>query len=92
MPSVLSCKAAIAAKGEGATMTDMAKDENEIETATREDADTKRKSDGQDRALTPEEKLDEGLKDSMDASDPPSSTRPDDHGEPVPSSSYQEEE
>ena len=39
-----------------------------------------------------EQKLDESLEDSMDASDPPSTTKPDDHGEPVPSSGYTEKE
>ncbi|WP_420144285.1 hypothetical protein [Sphingobium sp.] len=35
-----------------------------------------------------EEKRDQSLKDSMDASDPPSTQKPDDDGGPVPSSGY----
>lgn len=50
-----------------------------------------RKSDAQDRPLTCDEKLEEGLEDSMDASDPPSSTRPNHKGDPVPSSGFKEE-
>jgi len=49
-------------------------------------------ADNQDHALTDEEKLEEGLHDSMDASDPPSVTKPGDHGDPVPSSGFTEEE
>ena len=45
----------------------------------------------QDHALTDEEKLEAGLEDSMDASDPPAVTAPGDHGEPVPSSGFTEE-
>ncbi|MBR2268845.1 MULTISPECIES: hypothetical protein [Sphingobium] len=37
-----------------------------------------------------EKKLDEALEDSMDASDPPATSRPDDDGEPVPSSGFPE--
>ena len=59
--------------------------------ATREGADDKRPTDAQDHILTPEESLDEGLMDSMDASDPPCATQPGDHGDPVPSSGYTEE-
>lgn len=58
---------------------------------SRHDAEDGRKSDGQDRPLTCDEKLEEGLEDSMDASDPPSSTRPNDNGDPVPSSGFKEE-
>lgn len=50
--------------------------------------DKARKSDDQDRVLTPDEKLDEGIEDSMDASDPPSSTKPGDNGDPAPSSGF----
>ena len=55
---------------------------------SREEAGDDRESDAQDHVLGEEEKLDEGLKDSMDASDPPSTTRPGDHGEPAPSSGF----
>ncbi|MFZ2998270.1 hypothetical protein [Sphingobium sp.] len=48
-------------------------------------------AEAQDKALTPDEKLDKELDDSMDASDPPSSTHPDDHGEPAPSSGFKED-
>lgn len=51
-----------------------------------------RPTDAQDRAVTPEENLEESLRDSMDASDPPSATMPGDHGDPVPSSGFTEEE
>lgn len=50
------------------------------------------KSDATDHLPTPDEKLDKELDDSMDASDPPSSTHPDDHGEPAPSSGYKADE
>lgn len=63
----------------------------DIRPNSREEAETGRESDRQDHPLTKEEKLEEGLEDSMDASDPPSSTRPGDHGDPVPSSGFQEE-
>jgi hypothetical protein len=56
-----------------------------------DELETARRSDAQDRPLTHEEKLEEELEDSMDASDPPSSAHPDDHGDPVPSSGFQEE-
>ncbi|MDO7834263.1 hypothetical protein Q4610_04320 [Sphingobium sp. HBC34] len=59
---------------------------------SREEAGDARESDAQDHVLDNEEKLEEGLKDSMDASDPPSSTKPGDHGEPVPSSGFREED
>lgn len=49
-------------------------------------------SDDQDRALTPEEKLEESLVDSMDGSDACSVTHPGDHGEPVPSSGFVEDD
>ena len=35
-----------------------------------------------------EDKLDEALEDSMDASDPPATSRPEDDGGPVPSSGF----
>jgi len=57
-------------------------------TQTQEQADGARSSDAQDHVRDAEEKLDEELEDSMDASDPPSSTRPGDKGDPVPSSGY----
>ena len=55
-----------------------------------DNAEDARKSDAQDRPLSCDEKLEEGLEDSMDASDPPSSTRPHDKGDPVPSSGFKE--
>lgn len=61
---------------------------SQTQSVSREQAGDKRESDAQDHPLDCEEALDEGLKDSMDASDPPSSTRPDDKGEPVPSSGF----
>lgn len=71
-------------------------DKTDICTNSREEADEKhdagRPTDAQDHAVTREEKLDEGLKDSMDASDPPSTTAPGDHGDPVPSSGFIEED
>ncbi len=45
---------------------------------------------GQEKPLTNEEKLEAGLEESMDASDPPSATAPGDHGDPVPSSGFPE--
>ncbi|MFC3443398.1 hypothetical protein ACFOKF_19780 [Sphingobium rhizovicinum] len=60
----------------------------DIRPSSREEAVDRRKSDAQDHVLDREEALDEGLKDSMDASDPPAATRPGDHGDPVPSSGY----
>lgn len=36
----------------------------------------------------PDAQLDRGLDESMDASDPPSATRPGDSGEPMPSSGF----
>lgn len=53
---------------------------------------TKSRLRGQDHALSDEEKLEAGLEDSMDASDPPAVTAPGDHGDPVPSSGFTEEE
>jgi hypothetical protein len=47
-------------------------------------------SDGQDFALSDEDKLEESLIDSMDGSDPPAITQPGDHGDPVPSSGFVE--
>ncbi|MFT3968037.1 MAG: hypothetical protein QM690_19380 [Sphingobium sp.] len=46
---------------------------------------------GQEKPLDREEKLEAGLEESMDASDPPSTTAPGDHGDPVPSSGFPEE-
>ena len=62
------------------------------ETKTHEQAEATRSSDAQDHVRDAEEKLDEELEDSMDASDPPSSTRPGDKGEPVPSSGFTPED
>lgn len=59
---------------------------------SREEAGDDRESDAQDHVIDADEKLDEGLKDSMDASDPPSITKPGDKGEPVPSSGFSEED
>lgn len=67
-------------------------EENAIRPNSREECDEKRKTDAQDHAVSPEENLDEGLRDSMDASDPPSATQPGDHGDPVPSSGFKEED
>lgn len=47
---------------------------------------------GQHKPLNHEEKLEVGLEESMDASDPPSVTAPGDHGDPVPSSGFQEKD
>ena len=71
--------------------TDLAKDRG-VRPNSREEAGVARESDDQDHALSTEEKLDEGIEDSMDASDPPSSTKPGSHGDPVPSSGFKEEE
>ncbi len=49
-------------------------------------------SDDQDHALSQEETLEEALNDSMDASDPPAATQPGDHGNPVPSSGFSEDD
>lgn len=59
---------------------------------SREEAKERRHTDAQDHAVSPEESLEEGLRDSMDASDPPSAAQPGDNGDPVPSSGYVEEE
>ncbi|MDF0543661.1 hypothetical protein PX699_15020 [Sphingobium sp. H39-3-25] len=59
---------------------------------SREDETLERPCDAQDHAVSPEENLEEGLRDSMDASDPPSATQPGDHGNPVPSSGFREED
>lgn len=45
---------------------------------------------GQEKPLSNEEKLEAGLEESMDASDPASATAPGDHGDPVPSSGFPE--
>lgn len=50
----------------------------------------KRPSDDQDHVCSDDEKLDESLEDSMDASDPPSLSHPDDKGNPAPSSGFKE--
>lgn len=69
----------------------MANDAPDGRTADREEAiKGKRPSDDQDHVCSDDEKLDESLEDSMDASDPPSPTHPDDHGEPAPSSGFKE--
>ncbi|QDC37560.1 hypothetical protein FIL70_10380 [Sphingobium fuliginis ATCC 27551] len=68
----------------------MMSDKTDIRPNSREEADDRRPTDAQDHAVTTEEKLDEGLMDSMDASDPPSATAPGDHGDPVPSSGFPE--
>lgn len=47
---------------------------------------------GQTKPLNQEEKLEAGLESSMDASDPPAVTAPGDHGDPVPSSGFHEED
>ena len=72
-------------------MTDEAKDRG-VRPNSREEAGVDRCSDDQDHALSADEKLDEGIEDSMDASDPPSSTKPGSHGDPVPTSGYKEED
>jgi hypothetical protein len=72
-------------------MTDTT-EKTDICITSREEAGDDRPTDAQDHAVSNEEKLDEGLKDSMDASDPPAATAPGDHGEPVPSSGYKEED
>ncbi|MET0361896.1 MAG: hypothetical protein ABW048_09120 [Sphingobium sp.] len=54
--------------------------------------DRKAPKNQQDKPLDQEEKLEAGLEDSMDASDPPSVTAPGDHGDPVPSSGYHEDD
>ncbi|MGC4250187.1 MAG: hypothetical protein QM605_01645 [Sphingobium sp.] len=65
-------------------------DKTDIRPNSREEAGDKRPTDAQDHPVTTEEKLDEGLKDSMDASDPPAATMPGDDGEPRPSSGFKE--
>lgn len=69
-------------------MTDRAGNMPPSQGHSREDAGDKRPTDAQDHEIDREEKLDEGLKDSMDASDPPATTQPGDHGDPVPSSGF----
>lgn len=44
----------------------------------------------EDHPEDPDAKLDAGLDQSMDASDPPATVQPGDDGEPVPSSGYDE--
>ncbi|MEJ7927229.1 hypothetical protein WG908_10745 [Sphingobium sp. AN641] len=67
-------------------------DKADIRPNSREEAhEDDRPTDAQDRAVTQEEALDEGLRDSMDASDPPAATQPGDNGDPVPSSGFKEE-
>jgi hypothetical protein len=63
-------------------------DRTDIRPHSREEAGDVRATDRQDHEISREEKLEEGLKDSMDASDPPATTKPGDHGDPVPSSGY----
>lgn len=67
-------------------------DRQDVRPNSREEAGDRRESDDQDHTLDRDEKLEEGLKDSMDASDPPSTTRPGDHGDPVPSSGFSGED
>lgn len=67
-------------------------DKTDIRPNSREEAHDERPTDAQDHPVTTEEKLDEGLMDSMDASDPPAVTTPGDHGDPVPSSGFKEDE
>lgn len=67
-------------------------DKTDIKHNSREEAGDERPTDAQDHAVSDEEKLEEGLKDSMDASDPPAVTHPGDHGDPVPSSGFKEED
>lgn len=67
-------------------------DTSKISAHSREEAKDERPTDAQDHAVTREEKLDEGLLDSMDASDPPATTKPGDHGEPVASSDLPDDE
>ncbi|MCP1470455.1 hypothetical protein J3E64_002143 [Sphingobium sp. OAS761] len=66
-------------------------DKTAIRPNSREEAGDERETDDQDHALSRDESLDEGLKDSMDASDPPAATKPGDNGDPVPSSGYKED-
>lgn len=65
-------------------------DKSELRPNSREEAGDDRDSDAQDHVLHPDEKRDESLKDSMDASDPPSTAKPGDEGDPVPSSGFSE--
>jgi hypothetical protein len=44
------------------------------------------------KLMTKEEELEEGIIESMDASDPPSAVRKGDDGHPVPSSCYRKED
>ena len=44
------------------------------------------------KLMTKEEELEEGIIESMDASDPPSAVRKGDDGHPVPSSGYRKED
>lgn len=44
------------------------------------------------KLMTKEEELEEGIIESMDASDPPSAARKGDDGHPVPSSGYRKED
>ena len=67
-------------------------DKTDIRPNSREEVRDDRETDHQDHIITAGEKLDEGLKDSMDASDPPSTARSGDKGDPVPSSGYREED
>ncbi len=69
-------------------MMDEREDSHKICLNSREEAGDERETDAQDHAVCREEQLEEGLRDSMDASDPPSITRPGDNGDPVPSSGY----
>lgn len=53
-------------------------------------AQEKRSGGAPDHVPGEEEKLDETLRDSMDASDPPAHSHPADDGGPVPSSGFEE--
>jgi hypothetical protein len=68
----------------------MTDNKTDIRPNSREEVGDDRASDAQDHVLDHDEKRDESLKDSMDASDPPSTTKPGDHGDPVPSSGYKD--
>ncbi|MGV3770055.1 MAG: hypothetical protein ACO1NM_08515 [Sphingobium phenoxybenzoativorans] len=64
----------------------------EAERDAARDGEVAKPSDDQDHPLSQEESLEEALDDSMDASDPPAATQPGDHGDPVPSSGFFEED
>lgn len=70
----------------------MADNKSDVRPNSREEAGDDRESDAQDHVLHPDEKRDESLKDSMDASDPPSQAKSGDKGDPVPSSGFKADE